>query len=160
MPDINDLMQNVCDYFVNLYNNSKGQDSGSTFLSYQKIGPPLTSADFQVPGQAGFSDALATEHFSKVADFVPCLSGGAAKDTMSTVENLYEMLLLGAQPVSTTAPDLNFFSELKSAAQKKFDDLKLGSLSGPFQYHPCYADPVDWYNPANDGNWKTQTFSV
>lgn len=157
--DTNNLIQNVCDYFVNLYNSSKGDGSGSTFLSFQKVGPPITQSDFKLPGQSGFSQALATEYFSHVANYVPCLTG-TAQDTAKTVDDFYQMILLGAQPVSAADADLNFFAQLKSVAQKKFDDMTLRSLSGEFEYHPCYPDPMDWYDPSNVGNWITHTFSM
>jgi hypothetical protein len=161
MPvDTNNLIQNVYDYFVSLYDHSKGGDPGNTFLSFEKIGHPVPPEDFKLPGQSGFSIELAIEHVSSLANCVPLLAGDSATDSAATVEDLYEMALIGSQPFSTTDPDFGFFTQLKSVAQKKFDELKVGALSGPYRFHPSYADPTDWYDTANQSNWVAHSFSV
>jgi hypothetical protein len=161
MPvDTNNLMQNVYDYFLNLYNSSQSQNVGDTFLSFETIGHPVSTRDFKIAGQTAYSPQLAIEHFSDIANYVPNFASQSFKETASTVEDLYEMILTGAQPVSAADADLAFFAQLKTLAQKRFDEQKIGALSGPYQFHPCYADPVDWYDPSNQSNWVAHSFSL
>jgi len=161
MPgDTTNLMQNVYDYFLNLYNSGQSDSNSETFLSFERIGHPVSPEDFKIAGQSGFSPQLAIEHFSSLANYVPNFASHSFQETDATVEDLYEMVLAGAQPVSASDTDMGFFAKLKALAQRKFDEEKMGALSGPYQFHPCYADPVDWYDPANPTNWLAHSFSL
>jgi hypothetical protein len=86
------------------------------------------------------------------------MTDGGLRMTEKSVDGFYNMLLLGSQiPPTNDGSDNALFYALKRQALQAFDQAKLGSMQGPFQFHPVYTRPRDWYDGAIAANWTTYT---
>ncbi|MEH2419990.1 MAG: hypothetical protein V7K48_03295 [Nostoc sp.] len=157
MP-IENLMQNVFDYFLSLYHQNSGTPTGDSILAFQPIGTHITPNMFKLnPTATTFSANLAVEQFSSLTNVVPAISADTFQRTFKTVEQSYDFLLEGSFPSpSGDNEDLTVFSNFKAQAKKSFDEMKTGSILEPLtQFHPAYATPTDWYDISSDANWTT-----
>lgn len=150
--DINSLVQQVHDYFLHLFQQQSTTAPGSTFLLFEPIGTPITPDMFKLhPTDTTYSQQLAVEQFSFLVNTVPDISADVFMRTSKTVDDFYDILLLGAQPTDANTDQL--FAATRDQAEKKFDPT-LGSLLRPLiQFHPSYAMPNDWYDSSVAGNW-------
>jgi hypothetical protein len=153
MPASNtNLMERIYDLLSEVYTSTAGS---SAFLAFEKMGVPISPGMFKLaPTDTAFSPALAVERVSEIANAVPTVHGDSVERSSRSLDDMVEMLLLQASPLS--ADQLASFGATRSAASRNFDNT-LRSLEGAFQYHPVYATPVDWYDPAAGGNWTTHT---
>jgi len=158
MSAINNLMQNVFDYFLSLYHQSSGTPIGNSILAFQPIGVHITPKMFKLRStDIAPSENLAIEQFSSLTNIVPIISADTFQPTFKTVEQSYNFLLEGAFPASSSDDeDLAVFNKFRAQAKKGFDEMKMGSLLKPLtQFHPAYATPTDWYDTSSDANWTT-----
>jgi len=149
MPaDTANLMERIYDLLSEIYSSTAG---GSAFLAFEKMGVPISPGMFKLAlTDAALSPALAVERVSEIANAVLIVQGDSVERTSRSADDMVDMLLLQAAPLS--ADQLASFGATRTAASKDFDNT-LASLEGSFQYHPVYASPVDWYDPAASGNW-------
>ena len=154
---VNNLMQNVFDYFLSLYHQDSDTPTGNSILAFQPIGTHITPKMFKLHStDPSFSTNLAIEQFSSLTNVVPEISADVFESGFKTVEQSYDFLLEGSFP----SPDsdnaaLTLFSQFKAQAKKSFDEMKLGSMLKPItQFHPAYATPTDWYDTSSDSNWN------
>lgn len=149
MPaDNENLMERIYDLLTEIYSSTAG---GSAFLAFEKMGVPVSPGMFKLAlTDTALSPALAVERVSEIANGVITVQGDFVERTSRSVDDMVDMLLLQAAPL--TADQLASFGATRTAASKNFDNT-LASLEGSFQYHPVYASPVDWYDPAAGGNW-------
>ena len=158
--DITNLMQQAYDYFLNLFHQTDGAASQDTFLTFEPVGTPISPGMFKLhAADTTYSQALATEVFSTLVNIVPAINADVFQPTGKAVDDFYTMLLSGSQ-VDPQSGDSALFDALKRPALEKLDQITLGSLQGPFQFHPAYAMPRDWYDPTVEANWTAHTFST
>ena len=111
MPDIDSLIQDFHDYFVNLYRQAASPQAGDAspaapqaFLATEPIGKSLTDAMF-VLETGEYSSVVAQEQFSYLANTLPVLDGSTiVTDSISSVDGLYELILGSATPLPTPDP--------------------------------------------------------
>jgi hypothetical protein len=151
MPDGSaNLMERLYDLLTEVYASTAGD---SAFLAFEKLGVPISPGMFKLaPGDTTLSPPLAVERLSEIANAVLTVQGDSVERSSRSIDDMVEMLLLQAMPLRSD--QLASFGATKDAASKNFDDAQ-AALSGPFQYHPVYASPVDWYDPSAGGNWTT-----
>ena len=153
---IENLMQNVFDYFLSLYHQSSGTPVGNSILAFQPIGTHITPNMFKLkPTDTAFSANLAVEQFSSLTNVVPQISADTFQRTFKTVEQSYDFLLEGSFPSPNgDVADLTVFSNFKAQAKKSFDEMQVGSMLKPLtKFHLAYATPIDWYDTSSDANW-------
>ena len=154
MPtDPTNLMGQVYDLFTSLYPNTAG---GSAVLAFEKLGLPISSDMFKVnPTDNALSPALAIERLSQIANTVLVVAGDSVQHTDRTIDA--QLQLLVQQSVPATPDMAASLGAAKMPAGQAFDSMALGSLEGPFTFHPAYASPTDWYDPTAAGNWTAHT---
>lgn len=166
--DISNLMQNVYDFFIDVYSNLEGTRPGQAFLSFEKFGITVSPNDFRLrSSEPQFSLAKAVEVTSSITDALPQISAENFIRTGKSIEEFYQVMLAAAEFLATpTAADVATteavaqFAQLKRRALEEFDNTLRGSMDGATQFHPVSATPSDWFDESNEGNWLTQTFSV
>ena len=153
MPaDTTNLMERIYDLLTEVYASTAG---GSAFLAFEKLGVPISPGMFKLsPTDTALSPALAVEQLSEIANAVFTVQGDSVARTSRSVDDMVEMLLLQAAPLS--ADQLASFGATRTLANENFDN-SLASLQGAFRYHPVYATPIDWYEPDAGGNWVAHT---
>ena len=146
------LMENIYDLLSGLYTPST---AGTAFLAFEKLGVPISTGMFKLqPTDAALSPALGVERVSEIANAVLTAEADSVVRSNRTIDNMIELLLLQATPVS--ADQLQTLGAAKNSANLAFDST-LASLEGAFRYHPVYASPADWYDPQASGNWTLHT---
>ena len=165
MPDIDSLIQDFHDYFVNLYRQAASPQAGDAspaapqaFLATEPIGKSLTDAMF-VLETGEYSSVVAQEQFSYLANTLPVLDGSTiVTDSISSVDGLYELILGSATPLPT--PDPGPFEIFKREAQEAFDRAKQPPLLHDGREHrPAVATPPDWSKPGTNSGWTAKSFS-
>src|SRR5690348_17288714 len=137
MPaDTTNLMERIYDLLTEVYASTAG---GSAFLAFEKLGVPISPGMFKLsPTDTALSPALAVEQLSEIANAVFTVQGDSVARTSRSVDDMVEMLLLQAAPLS--ADQLASFGATRTLANENFDN-SLASLQGAFRYHPVYATP-------------------
>ena len=154
MPsDPANLMEQIYDLLSSLYPNTAGTGA---FLAFEKLGMPVSPDMFRLqPGDATMSPALAIERLSQIANAALVVNGDSVQHTDRTVDA--QLQLLVQQSMASTPDTMASLGAAKGPAGQAFDGMALGSLEGPFTYHPTYATPADWYDPATAANWTAHT---
>lgn len=153
-----DLIQHVRDHFHRLFTQG-GDAASSTIVAFEPIGIPIAPEMFKLaPEDAVFSRPLAIEQISALANVIPSISGDVFVRTGKSVDDFYNMLLIGSRFIPTEdAPDDLLFTTLKAQAMREFEPM-LGSLLMPMtQFHPAYATPGTWFDGAATANWTSYT---
>jgi hypothetical protein len=160
---INDLMQNVYSYFLNLYHQNSGTPTNITFLAFDATGPSITPNMFKLNAtDTEYSRALAVEQFSDLTNVIPAIDADHFYHTSKNIDEFYTMLLEGSFSVSQDSNEIALFNAFKNQARQKFNDLKLGSsIPGKIlQFLPAYATPNDWYDVNVAANWSNYSASM
>lgn len=158
--DLDQLIQNFQDYFVGLYRKSgaPGADTSPAFLAFETIGTAITSDMFEL-ATGTFSNQLALEQFSTIANTLPVLDGNTITNpSIKTADGLYELMVFSAK--ATPGTDTGPFDRFRSNADQAFDTSRIPNLlptGRPF--HPAVATPPDWCAPQNAGGWTSTSFS-
>ncbi len=138
-----DLMQNIYDLFTGIYAASNGAGAA---LAFERLGVPISTSMFRInPADTALSPALAVERLSEIAGAVMQLQGGSVYRSNRTVEAVTELML--GQSMPATPEVMAALGAARTADNQRFD-VSLGSLEGDFRFHPSYASPPDWYDPA------------
>ena len=118
------------------------------------MGIPLSDGMFKLNDQAAYSQPLAVERVSEIANKAPNVRDGSIVRGMNTVKSICELLLMSAQPVNAAA----MVSVGQAKRDANFDDT-LGSLSGvpDERFRPVYSTPADWYDAGNATAWTAHT---
>ena len=161
---ITDLMQQVHDYFLSLYQTKNSVVNSETFLSFDSgASPPISIANFRQPGQADFSDTLAIEEFSQLVNQVPQLSANRFTPNGNQVEEQYEMLVVGGMSQSSTENDQAFFGRMRDQAEERLKNSKIGRArigAPPIPYCQSFASPSNWYRPDATSNWTSYSVTI
>ncbi len=158
--DVTNLVQQMHDYFLQLYAQQNNVSTDNTFLSFEPIGTPITDDMFKLnPSDTTYSRPLAVEQFSKLVNTISPIDGDIFHHTDRQVDDFYNILLAGAQLADSSA-DNTLFTTIKAEAVRRFEPT-VGSLidETPVPFHPSYPTPDDWYDMSNEKNWTTYTFS-
>lgn len=166
--DISNLMQNIYDFFIDVYSNLEGARPGQAFLSFEKFGITVSPNDFRLRSlDPQFSLAKAVEVTSSIADAIPQINADNFIRTGKSIEEFYQVMLAAAEFLATpsaagvaTTESLALFAQLKRRALEEFDNTLRGSMDGATKFHPVTATPSDWFDESNESNWLAQTFSV
>ncbi len=161
---ITDLMQQVHDYFLSLYQTKNSVVNSETFLSFDSgASPPISIANFRQPNQADFSDVLAIEEFSQLVNQVPQLNANRFTPNGNQVEEQYEMLVMGGMSQSLTENDQVFFGRMRDQAEERLKNSKMGRArigAPPIPYCQSFASPSNWYRPDAPSNWTSYTVTI
>jgi hypothetical protein len=161
MPNFHDLLQNVYDYFVNL--NPRTANGGqSSFFAFERIGHPVSLSDFKLHAEdAAYSPEIAQERFSSLVNSMVEASSDTLSETLMKVDELYNMLLLGSSPLSADGDAIQFFANVKAQAKGLFlQTLRESMFLGGPEYHAAQASPGDWFDPVNEANWSSYSYTV
>src|SRR5262249_54307688 len=99
MSDLNDLINNIYDYFQKKYGSDTGNlGPGSLFLAFEKLGTNLSASDFKLqPTDTDFNLGVVQQHGSGLVDFVAQLDPEGfilpRGDLSPTVSGQYSLLL-------------------------------------------------------------------
>lgn len=153
-----DLLGNVHDYFLNLFNTT-GSSGQNAVLCFEPGGVPVSPTAFKIqPSDPTYSAAKAIEEVTHLSDILPSsIADGVFHRTQRSIELLAGMLINGAAP--TSADDLATIGAAKTQVRAVYDDNELRTFVGNFSYRPTSATPVDWYDPSVAGNWAAYHFS-
>nr|AUN36856.1 hypothetical protein [uncultured bacterium] len=163
MPvDLANLMQNVHDYFLNLYSVHDDTGDRRTFVAFERIGLTIPLSQFKrSPEDTAFSPDVAAERVAAIVNSMTGISADAFGDTPMKVDDFYDMLLIGATPRTGDEPALRFFADLLAQAKKDFSWAVRASmfLGGP-QFHQVQTTPSDWFDADTMGNWTLYQSSI
>ena len=161
---ITDLMQQVHDYFLSLYQSKNTVVNQDTFLAFDSgASPPISIESFRKPGQTDFSDTLATEEFSNLVNQVPQLNANRFSPNGNQVEEQYEMLVLGGVSQGGTENDQVVFGRMRDQADVRLKNSKVGHArpgAPPIPYCQSFATPNNWYRPDVTENWSGYNISI
>jgi hypothetical protein len=153
-----DLLGNVHDYFLNLF-NTPGSSGQNAVLCFDPGGVTVSPTDFKIaPSDATYSAAKAIEEVTHLSDILPSsIADGIFNRTQRSIELLAGMIIAGATP--TSADDLATIGAAKTEVSAVYDNNELRTFVGDFSYRPASATPVDWYDPSVADNWATYHFA-
>jgi hypothetical protein len=166
--DIDDLIQNIHQFFITQYGNSSGQSQ--TFLAFEPLGLMVSPDDFMHDGS--FNPTLAGQQISMIADVVPSISDTFEQDAMNKISDQYGALtgdgnnLLGSIMFydKNIDPDqldeyAALFGNLKANAQQRFSQsAEQASVLNPnSQVAACNVNPGTWYDK-DSPIWQKKTF--
>jgi hypothetical protein len=160
--DLSDLMQNVYNFFLSRYCQTRGGAQSNTFLSFEGIGLPVSPESYKLrPEDKGYFPKLAVQRVAELVNVLPGISADVFHHTSYSVDGIYS-LLLDAIPASADDNRLAFFAEQRSEAEQLFESHKSPSFiagdTGEFRL--VRATPENWYDPGAASNWATQTFTA
>src|SRR5262249_18940569 len=106
------------------------------------------------PADKSFSQQLAVERQSEIANRVPLIHDSSLNWGLASVDGTISLLLEASEAIS--AAGMPALGAAKLQAHAKFD-ITLGSSSGVpgERFHPVYATPVDWYDTSIGANWTS-----
>ncbi len=166
--DIDDLIQNIHQFFITQYGNSSGPSQ--TFLAFEPLGLMVSPNDFMHDGS--FNPTLASQQISMIADVVPAISDTFQQDALNKISDQYGALtgdgnnLLGSimfYDKNIDASDLDqylaLFGNLKSNAQQRYSQsAEQASVLNPnSQVAACNVNPGTWYDK-DSPIWQKKTF--
>jgi hypothetical protein len=152
--DSGNLLEEMRRIFSELF---AAANTDHAFLAFEAVGLPIDAGMVKLnPADAAYSQPVAIETISRLANQAPSASGGFLTRGINTIDGTIELCLDGSMPVDADA--MSSLGAAKLAAHTRFD-LQLGSMSGVpgDQFRPAYASPPDWYVPTVGGNWPTYT---
>ena len=156
-PASSDPLETIYTYLQDALKLSNHSGATLAFLTPATLIDPdgfkLHAAD------AALDPALATQEFTRLTNLLFALDGASATPRLEHLSVQYEMLLVGAQPLSAAL--LTSFGAVRGVADQLFRDNTVGYKvregEPPIlaQYHPSRATPATWYDPAASHNWTT-----
>jgi len=156
--ELNELIGKIRSHFSTLYN--KGLKESNTFLAFEPIGQPISPDDFRGPdGQ--FSNNLATDFLSLLADVVPPIDDDYIPNSTTRISSCYETLLDSMHVFENNlsgdkGPTLELYARLISQARGQMDLSKQASIIEKMNYsYPCYATPANWYDKDGKDIWTS-----
>jgi hypothetical protein len=146
------LVEDFYNYFINLYHKAGSHKPGESILAFEAIGSSLTPDMFDL-NTGEFSQNLAIEQFSNIANNVPILEG-------NTIVADFSMMVMGSMKSfyfrpkafqGQTRPSLSTSTAklLKSLMEKRGSMLNTGR-----EYWPAVATPADWCAPGSLAGWS------
>lgn len=163
MADLDNLIQNVQDFFQKKYGTATGSlGPGSIFLAFEKLGTIISSSDFKLPGGTDFNPALVIQHGSGIVNFTAQLDTDGfvlpRGDLSPKITDEYDALLAGANYFSQASddPGLGNFLQLQGHAKRVFDEDQ-ASMSA---FWPVNFTPQDWFNDQDSGIWSDYSYST
>jgi hypothetical protein len=161
---ITDLMQQVHDHFLSLYQSNNTVVNRETFLAFDSGGsPPISIESFRQPGQTELSETLAIEEFSSLVNQVPQLNANRFSPNGNQVEEQYEMLVLGGTGRNETEDEQVFFGRMRGEADNRLKNSKVGHArigAPPIPYCKSFAKPNNWYRPDVPSNWTSYSVTI
>lgn len=166
--DIDDLIQNIHQFFITQYANGSGQSQ--TFLAFEPLGLMVSPDDFMHDGS--FNPTLAGQQISMIADVVPSISDTFEQDAMNKISDQYGALtgdgnnLLGSIMFydKNIDPDqmdeyAALFGNLKANAQQRFSQSaeQASVLNPSSQVAACNVNPGTWYDK-DSPIWQKKSF--
>ncbi len=159
--NIEDLMENVHDFFIEKY---EGVDKSSSFLSFEPLGTVIDPEDFEHETEE-ISELQAREQLSIMGDRLPEINPMYLTNTFR-LSDVYEDLIKSSQ---FTGVKINLedkskyiakFSEVRSEVVQKFEDASKSSITTPEgMYLPVYGSPKKWFDPKGSF-WMAKSFSA
>ncbi|TAN01484.1 MAG: hypothetical protein EPN39_02040 [Chitinophagaceae bacterium] len=166
--DIDDLIQNIHQFFITQYGNSP--DQSQTFLAFEPLGLMVSPDDFMHNGS--FNPTLASQQISMIADVVPAISDAFQQDALNKISDQYSALtgdgnnLLGSIMLYSKNIDADqldqyvaLFGNLKANAQQRFSQSgeQASVLNPSLQVAACNVSPGTWYDK-DSPIWQKKTF--
>lgn len=161
MDNMNNLMENVRDFFTEQY---KGVENSNSFLAFEPLGSMIDPNDF-VDENDQISEIKAIEQLSILSDRLPQIDNIFLANT-SRLSSVYEELIESA---SFTGVNINLddkttyiskFAEVKKDAEFLFNEAKKASISTPEgDYLPVHGIPKKWYD-TESSFWVEKSFSA
>ena len=157
-------MTDITDLFASLYDTlAKTFNTASLPGGYFQFGWPginLSPADFKLSAEPGapYDANAAEETFSLLCNIAPACSSVRFENSGFEIDDLYQLLLLGAVPSGADPQNPLAFPAYKlfSDAQFQLAQARKGSnRDASVSYYPCRATPNDWYTEASAQNWPT-----
>ena len=156
--DLENLVQKFYDYFLKLYDQKGGAQPGKAFLAFEPLGTMIEPSAFKLK-TGEYSDPLEVEVFSGLANPLPYLSGTTIQtSSLWGADDLYEMMVMGAQPLATT--NLDFFAKLKADADRDFSQAETHPFVGTQTFRPAYPTPKRWWDASGASLWTSRKFTV
>lgn len=128
-----------------------GGASGQSYFCLEWPSLPIEPADFAnaLSGENPEGSPAALEAFSTLVDEVPALSP-LYQETGVSLQSVYAMIL------EATVAGGSAVARVFASAKEQFDLLVRGSVTDPLAvYHPAYAQPRTWADPAGLAQWVT-----
>ena len=159
--ELDDLIQNVKDFFLNQYKSSTTGTS-NTFLAFEPLGHMISPDDFKFNGD--FNQTVATEQLSLIADVVPAIDNTFMPDAIDTVSGGYGNLLTFISfndnniPADSLSQYMSLFGNIKSKATQAYSSQ--ASIQNPSEeIYVCNGSPSTWYDQ-NSQIWQHKNFST
>lgn len=161
-PNINNLMDHVYQYFLNLYQQADDSTLEDVFLAFEPIGRPIDPDSYKLnPTDSTYFPPKAIEEVTELTDDIPAINADVFRRTDKSVQEIYDSFLLFGATAGTADPgEASLFNHLKAKAQQQFEDTKIGKFGRPGTYRPSYADPEDWYDVNQVHNWKHYSYQM
>jgi hypothetical protein len=126
-----------------------GGASGQGYICLEWPGLPIEAGDFAnaLTGENPGGSPAALEAFSTLVDEVPALSP-LYTETGVSLESVYGMILMA------TVTGGGAVAQAFAGAKEKFESMLRGSVENALDmFHPSYAQPRTWADPAGAGGW-------
>lgn len=162
MANVTDLFASVYDTLVRTFNTASLPGS---YFQFGWPGINLSPSDFKLSdgASAPYDANAAEETFSLLCNIAPACSPVRFDNSGFEIDDLYQILLLGAVPSGANPQNLLAFPAYKlfSDAQYELAQAQKGSnRDASVIYYPCRATPNDWYTEASANNWPTLSLSA
>ncbi len=123
----------------------------------------LSAADFKLTAAGPDDENAAEETFSLLCNMASTANPLRFENSGFEIDDLYQMLILGAIPQGADPNNLlvNPVYKLFADAQYEFAQGQKGSNRDPnVFYYPCRATPSDWYSESTSQHWPTLSLST
>ncbi len=123
----------------------------------------LSSSDFKLTSPGPDDPNAAEETFSLLCNMAATANPLRFENSGFEIDDLYQMLILGAIPVGADPNNLlvNPIYKLFADAQYEFAQGQKGSNRDPSVfYYPCRATPSDWYSESAAQHWPTLSLTA
>ncbi len=159
--NVEDLMENVRDFFIEKY---PGVEKSDYFLAFEPLGTIIDPEDFEDENEEN-EELKAREQLSIMSDRLPEIGPTYLTGT-SQLSEIYEALVKGAAftGANIEADDKTEYiaklHDVQSEAVQKFEDGVKQSLETPEgQYLPVFGSPKRWFDPKGPF-WMRKSFSA
>lgn len=123
----------------------------------------LSAADFKLTATGPDDANAAEETFSLLCNMASTVNPLRFENSGFEIDDLYQMLILGAIPLGADPNNLlvNPIYKLFADAQFEFAQGQKGSNRDPSVfYYPCRATPSDWYSETASQHWPTLSITT
>ncbi|SEU26568.1 hypothetical protein [Stigmatella erecta] len=162
MADVTDLFASVYDTLARTFNTASLPGS---YFQFGWPGINLSPVDFKLSDAPGapYDANAAEETFSLLCNIAPACSPVRFDNSGFEIDDLYQIVLLGAVPRGANPQNLPAFPSYKlfSDAQYELAQAQKGSnRDASVIYYPCRATPGDWYTEASAQHWPTLSLNA